>query len=301
MAMEGGILSSLMDEGKEGLIKPVVQLCYSRFKPCQGRVTFVLLFSSAAFLSGCAYLTGPSDRYPATTECIRTRMAEMKASPKGVSRPVIVIDGWLPAGGAGIIRRELVALTGATNGQIIKHSYLPACSTIESNARKVIEKIEKRWPNPDPEWTVEVDAVGYSMGGLIGRMAALEPGSGTKPRKRLRIRTLYTISSPHGGVGCWLGWIFLDEMSFKTSLYASGERHRFDATQAAAEYELLCYAQSNDWVVGENTAPPGYQSMRAKGTVVLSHSASAGNLRHIADIAARLRGEAPLLEAPPPQ
>jgi hypothetical protein len=225
-------------------------------------------------------------------------MAQMRASPKGVERPVIVIDGWLPIGGADTIQRELVALTGASRERIIKHKYLPVFSTLEGNARKVVEKVENRWPSPDPVWTVEVDAVGYSMGGLIGRMAALEPPSGTKPRKRLRIRSLYTISAPHGGVGWWLGWLFVDDMSFSASLYGGGTRRRLDAAQATAGYELICYGQGNDWVAGRNIAPPGYKPRRAPGTIFLSHGTSFGNYRHLADIAARLRGEAPLAHPP---
>jgi len=260
----------------------------------------VLLLCSAVLLGGCAYLTGPSDGYPTTSESIKTRMAQMKTDPKGIRRPVIVIDGWLPVGGVNTVQREVAVLTGVTKGLIVKHSYLPIFSTLEGNARRIVEKVEKRWPSPDPEWTVEVDAIGVSMGGLIGRVAALEPRSGTKPRKRLQIRTLYTISTPHGGVGWWLGWFFLDEMSFNTSLYASGSRRWLDAAQATAGYELLCYGQGNDWVAGRNTAPAGYQTVEARGTIIFSHASSYANYRHLADIAAGLRGEAPLVEAPLP-
>jgi len=290
-------LYTLVDEGGGHPIKFVAQHPSRRFKVRPGRVLSVLLLSSAALLGGCAYLTVPSDGYPATSESIRTRVAQMKADPKGVRRPVIVIDGWLPIGSADTMQRELAALTGATNGQFVKHSYLPAFSTLEGNAGRIVEKVERRWPSTDPEWTVEVDAVCFSMGGIIGRVAALEPRSGTQPRKRLQIRTLYTISTPHSGVGWWLGWVFVGEMSFNTSRYAGDNRRLLDAAQATAGYELLCYGQGNDWVAGRNTAPAGYQTMEARGTIILSHITSFGNYRHLADIAARLRGEAPLVEA----
>ncbi len=265
---------------------------------CPQRVVCLGLLGAAALLAGCAYLTGPSQGYPASSAALKTAMAQMKADPKGVARPVVVIDGWLPAGGSETMQRELIAMTGAGKERFVKHKYLPGFSTLESNARKIIEKVEQRWPSLDPEWTVEVDAVGYSMGGLIGRVAALPPGPGAKPRKRLRLRTLYSISAPHRGVNWWMGWFFLDEMSYKTSLYAGEARQQLDAAQRTAGYELICYGQGNDWLTGGKDAPEGYEVLRARGLLLMSHETSSGNRRHLADIAARLRGEAPLVNLP---
>src|SRR6185369_10092730 len=75
-------------------------------------------------------------------------------------------------------------------------------------ARTVIERVEATWPSDNPEETVEVDVVGVSMGGLVARWAALPPadrfreGAAHNPGatgKRLRIRNLYTLGTPHRG------------------------------------------------------------------------------------------------------
>ncbi|MHC4908235.1 MAG: esterase/lipase family protein [Planctomycetota bacterium] len=262
-------------------------------------LTIVFLLAVALAAGGCTNLTGPTDASPMSSADIRDEMTRMKAEPAELERPVAIIDGWLNLGGAAVIERELLLLTGADDDEFVRHSYALIFSSLESNARRTIELIEENWPSDDPEWTTEVDVVGYSMGGIIARVGALPPAEGQPPRKRLRIRRLFTIASPHRGVGPWLGWAMIDQMSWAASLYAGSYRAWLDEGLRDAEYELLCYGQGNDWVVGSNYAPPGYGSIRAGGQFVFSHITAYGNHRHLADIAARLRGEEPLSPTPP--
>jgi len=49
-----------------------------------------------------------------------------------------------------------------------------------------------------PACTSEVDVIGVSMGGVVGRCAAAPPPAG-RLGKRLKIARLFTISSPHRG------------------------------------------------------------------------------------------------------
>ena len=69
--------------------------------------------------------------------------------------------------------------------------------------RKLIDKVQRTWPSDDPAWTTEVDVVGFSMGGLVSRHAALPLDDGARgahgPTRRLKIRRLFTIATPHRG------------------------------------------------------------------------------------------------------
>ena len=250
------------------------------------KTLLIVLYLTLA-LGGCTYTTGPSKEYPLESEQIKAAVERMEADPKGVDRPVVVIDGWTMIGGGPTIRNQMIRLTGGTEEEIINHSYLLIFSTLESNASKIIDIVEERWPSDDPEWTTEVDVIGYSMGGVIGRVAAMPPRDEKKQRKRLKVKSLYTISAPHNGVGWWLGWIFIDEMSFKTSLYAGGYRQWLDEGISDCGYDLICYGQGNDWICGWNTAPKGWNPVRSTGTILFSHTTSYGNFRALADIAAR--------------
>ena len=249
-------------------------------------------------LGGCTTLTGPSKDNPLPKSELRADLEQMRAEPVELERPVVVIDGWLNYGGASIITRELKDLTGSDEDLFFKYHYPLIFSTLESNARKIVEIVEERWPSDDPEWTTEIDAVGFSMGGLIARVAAESPKNGKKPRKRLKVNRMFTIAAPHKGTGWWLGWIPVDQMSWAVSLYGGGYRTWLDERLVEADYEIYCYGQGNDWVSGNNFEATGHREIKARGQFMFSHTSSYGNYRHLADIAARLRGEDPIVPDP---
>lgn len=252
----------------------------------------------ALVLSGCTTLTGPSQDNPLSKSELRTEIEQMQAEPVALERPVIVIDGWLAYGGASVIKRELQDLTGGDGALFISYSYPLIFSTLESNAHNVVKIVEERWPSNDPNWTSEVDVVGFSMGGLIARVAAEEPRKNKKPRKRLNVKRMFTVSSPHKGTGWWIAWLPVDQMSWAVGLYGGGYRNWLDEKLLEANYELFCYGQGNDWIVGNNFEATGYPEIKARGLFFFSHINSYGNYRHLADIAARLRGEDPIIEVP---
>ena len=63
---------------------------------------------------------------------------------------------------------------------------------------KVIRQVDKVFMTEDSIWTVEVDVVAVSMGGLVARYAAA-PAAKVDRGRRLRIKRLFTISTPHLG------------------------------------------------------------------------------------------------------
>ena len=224
------------------------------------------------------------------------QLDRLRADPRPLDRPLVVLDGWhQPPLSAVGIRDRLVRLTGADPGQAIAISFFWSWS-IPSSARRTIDRVEQTWPSDDPDETVEVDVVGYSMGGIVARYAAdmwetLPPD--VRPAKRLNVRRVYTIATPHRGARL-ARWLPLDASAWAmrpTSVMLD----RLDAARSSATYELVCYTQTNDITVGaRNTAPPGMEPIWTPGTLIASHFTSRVNPHILLDIALRLRGDEPL-------
>ncbi|MFN7020972.1 MAG: esterase/lipase family protein [Phycisphaerales bacterium] len=219
--------------------------------------------------------------------------ARMSADPKpALARPVLVLAGWrawamMPRG----IARDLRRLTGVGPDAFLPIAF-PLSSDIPSIATEVCRNVERRWPSSDERWTVEVDVVAVSMGGLVARAAA---GERTRagPCKRLRIARLFTIGSPHRGA----------KLAERVRIDAASRQMRpgsaflrlLDEELARAEYELICYARLRDnWVGARRSAPHGRHPHWVSGQRILSHNLITQDRRIIADIARRLRGETPL-------
>ena len=129
-----------------------------------------------------------------TVEEGESAFEEMVRGARRFERPVVVIGGYLDPGvGAWVLAKNLRRLTTEPN-QVIE---VPLFSTMTFDAcrARVVEKVEARFPSANPERTVEVDVVGISMGGLAARDAA----TAREGERRLAVRRLFTISTPHGG------------------------------------------------------------------------------------------------------
>lgn len=229
---------------------------------------------------------------PVPTPDLRAELARMKDHPVEVARPIVVIDGWIPVGG-GAIKAEIRRLTGAGADQIELVSYAPGKS-LEHIADIVIREVEERWPSDDPIWTTEVDVIGFSTGGVVARLAALESQVDEgEPRKRLNLANLYSISAPHAGtVGISLS--LAPDRAARQMRPGSSTLAWLDEMQASTDYTMVCYGQLNDQVVSApHTAPEGQIPIWSYGRVLASHSQSARNRRILADIALRIRGEPP--------
>jgi hypothetical protein len=246
---------------------------------------------------GCSYLPGPSASYPASSAEVKAEWSRMVDEPTGLARPLVVIDGWLPLGG-GHIAAQMRRLTGASRDEVLVVSYGPG-ARLERIAELVVRRVEERWPSESPTLTREVDVIGFSAGGIVGRIAAL-PAEAPFDRKRLDVARMFTISAPHRGTIGYARWLAIDAAS-RQMRPGSALLGRLDAAQADAAYELVCYGQLHDGIVGaRHTAPPGLEPIWTPGLLLLSHSKSARNRRFLADIALRLRGEAPLAGEPLP-
>lgn len=239
----------------------------------------------------------------ATVENERRRM---RADPRPLGRPVVVLAGWrsfrLPAFG---LADKLAPLTSGRRTDFIAIAY-PWAGSVEAaagHARRVLTETFQAagagQQGPDPVAPVEVDVVGISMGGLVGRL--LEVRSALADPGPVRIRRLFTIATPHGGARL-ADRIALDRAA--RSMRAGSTLLRdLEAGTAESRYELICYAQLRDWWVGATRSSPAAGTMHwidAESPMdrALSHFTSFRRWPIVLDIARRLRGESPLAGVP---
>ena len=260
----------------------------ARALPCSGLVG---LFTPGEAVS----LTARNPDFDLTADEALEDWKRVEGHPIRLERPVVVLAGWremwpTPVSDlAGPIER----LTG---GDVLAVDY-PFAGDLRKLTGKVVDAVEARWPSGDADETVEVDVVGLSMGGLVARLAAIGGGGA----KRLNIKRLFTIATPHRGANmARLGFVDKATRDMRPGSALLGE---LDEALPSAAYELLCYARLNDVLVGAtNTAPPGRHPFWVSGSVMFSHVGSRKDPRIIADIVRRLRGEAPFARrgsAPP--
>jgi pimeloyl-ACP methyl ester carboxylesterase len=142
--------------------------------------------------------------------------------------------------------------------------------------------------------TVEVDVIGFSMGGLVARHAARPNSLG----KRLNIRRLFTISSPHRGAR--LASLPTVDQRMIDMRPGSAFLADLNSHLSEADYELLAYTRLGDMIVGpENAAPPGMSPWWvANASFSLAHISAGADPRILADIARRLRNEPPFTTTP---
>ena len=251
---------------------------------------------------------GADASYPLTREQIAAEHARLRRTPAGLSRPVVILNGYhTPPQVAWWARLQLSRLTSHRAGDFLTVSY-PTETRIERAAEKAITAVERRWPKGGGsdagagDGTIEVDVVGISMGGLVARFAAMEAERRTHPLRhhapgpsRLRIANLYTFATPHQG-------------SMRAALIAPDDAARdmqpmsrfLEAlNRAERPYPLVAYTQTRDNLIAPGAAaPPGESALVGTGSRMMSHFTVTHNPWFLADLARRLRREPPLLTPP---
>jgi hypothetical protein len=266
----------------------------------------------ATLTPGCIPMTqqGPTGS-SVTRASAAAELAHLSENPVPVKRPIVVLSGYHTlAMHAAPLASNIAKATSGKAEDVLLISY-PASSDIDAITESVIAQVDARWPSANSEATVPVDVIGVSMGGIIGRWAALPPekrnriGEGDSTLrhggKRLNIARLFTYASPHRGA-CLATSFSVDSAAVDlkpgSALLAALDQAWHEHT-----YELTCYAHTRDLIVGATrTAPPGMEPIWTEGTLMFSHMAVVHNPIFIADTARRLRGESPLIEPtePPP-
>ncbi len=254
-----------------------------------------LIALSWVLLVGCATQQNPS--FPVTTAEAKTALKEMRRDPQPLDRPVIIAAGLFDAGidvqqMAGTLRHMI-----SDDDMVVTASFMSLTTgTFDGCRDYLIDKVERTWGVTDTDETIEVDVIGFSMGGLVARHASRPRTDGGK---RLVIRRLFTISTPHRGANM-AGIPTLDDRTVDMRAGSVFLAELDDALQDA-DYTMYNYARLGDWVVGaENAAPPGRTAWWVPTPPLsFSHLGALNDPRIMADIARRLRGEPPLTTEPP--
>jgi len=256
----------------------------------------VILPLLAFFILGCGVSPRMNPAFPISDEHARDAWDALAQRRKPFDRPVLVLGGiYDPGLASSSIARKLRKSTPEET-QVIAVGY-PGFSTFDRCAQKAVDALERRFPSEDERETVDVDVVGYSMGGIVARFAALPNDTG---RKRLRVRRLFTIASPHRGARLAVLPIFFDP---RVSDMRAGSAllQRLDDHLVQQPYELTCYALLGDITVGaKNTAPPGmHPHWLPNPPLSLGHISAGFDKRLLLDIVKRLRGEETITQGEP--
>jgi hypothetical protein len=260
-----------------------------------------ITLATIAFLSGgCAGqdTTNPSFNVP--VDLAERQLASMRTEPAdaqpALQRPLVVLDGFgSPGIGAAVIKHMIGQ---RVRGTIVGVSY-PFAGSFDDCRRHVIDVVDHELGVAGDRETVEVDVVGASLGCTVALYAAIDdPALG----KRLKIRRLYTISSPLTGARLAESASWLSFAQLHRELHA-GSTFYDRLAKSPPTYEVVSYTRLDDDIVGERYASvPGHGVYwLPNGRFELAHAAAMDDPRIIADILRRLRGEAPLTgETPAP-
>jgi hypothetical protein len=264
------------------------------------RALLLLLVTCA---SGCSGDCPRNPSFPLKMADAKLAWKQMKNDPKPLDRPVIVLGGiYDPGIVAEHVAHELREIA-TPDAQVISLTFFEIHS-FDHCAQKLIDAVDRAFPTDDAQRTTEVDVVAFSMGGLVARWAAAErpplsdsedASQTTAIARRLRIGRLFTISTPHRGAK--LAWIPTFDQRVIDMRHDSAFLTALDAQ--STDYQLIPYARLGDSVVGaENAAPAGRNPWWLAPSFTLSHMLAGHDVRILADIARRLRGEEPFTTEP---
>jgi hypothetical protein len=244
---------------------------------------------------GCTMQPNPS--FPVTTAQAKAALSEMRRDPQPLERPVIIAAGLFDAGmDVQQMARTLRRVTD--DGDMVTTATFMSLTTGSFDGCRdfLIEKVERSWGTTGTGETIEVDVIGFSMGGLVARHASRPRTDGGT---RLVIRRLFTISTPHQGARM-ADWPTLDDRTIDMRT-GSEFLAELDDALPDADYTMYNYTRLGDWIVGaENAAPPGQTAWWVPTPPAsFSHLGAATDPRIMADIARRLRGDLPLTTEPP--
>jgi pimeloyl-ACP methyl ester carboxylesterase len=257
-------------------------------------VAALVLGLGICLVGGCASPTNPS--FPVTSNQANQAIAQMRANPVALQRPLVIIGGFADFNVSPPLFDNF--FKGLTRDSRIIPVSVGLCGNFADCRQTVIDAVQKACPSDDPNWTTEVDVVGASLGGLVGRYAAVPSRDPAHPR-RLRVARLFTISSPLSGATL-ANAIALTQFH-RDIKPGSPFLKALAASDAEARYQTYSYVHLGDEIVGQQYAAlPGHTPYwLANDSLLLPHPAAMMDSRILADIARHLRNE-PTFSRPPP-
>ncbi len=261
--------------------------------PSRARSAIIgLLLATAA--AGCATSTRVANpSFPVEKPQARQLLAAMHSRPRPLDRPVVVIGGIYDPGFQSRWLAGQIQSLSSSNSTVI-HVTCALDGSFDGCARRVIAAIDHAFPSTDSDQTIEVDVVGYSLGGVIARYAASD-ACAARLGRRLVIHRLFTICSPHRGATL----AAIPAVGQRIIDLRAGSEFLRHLNSTPRSYELVAYARLGDLVVGEeNTAPPGEVPWWVPRRGLGAHMGAARDPRIVADIGLRLRDESPMTREP---
>ena len=246
-------------------------------------------------LAGCS-TTPVNPSFPITQSQADQAIAEMRADPRPLPHPVLLVGGFLDPEVVPTYQKFFFKSV-SSDAKLIPVS-VGFCTSFAQCREKVIDAVDAACPNSDPKWTTEVDVVGASLGGLVARYAAAPSLDPTHPR-RLKIARLFSISSPQAGAELAQDAAITD---FHREIRPGSEFLRqLASSDASATYKIYPYVLLNDAIINDAyAAPPGMTAFwLPNDSPFPSHPAAMVDDRILADIARRLRDETPFSHDPP--
>jgi hypothetical protein len=245
---------------------------------------------------GCA---GPQRVNPSFSIPLADAERELKAmqqAPVEADRPLVILGGindpgYLPKK----MQREIGAALHGRSTTVI----YPFATRFEQCRRKVINTVDREFGVVSPDETVEVDVVAQSMGGVVALFSALpDPILG----KRLKIRRLYTISSPLNGARRANALAWISPVSLHRDLRTNSPLQDRLRTAGPVPFEVVSYSRLNDDTVGARYAclpeAPGVWWLD-NPPLSLPHTGCFSDPRIVGDIIRRLRNETPFTVGSP--
>ena len=252
-------------------------------------VAAVIACVGLSTLVGC--VSAPNPSFPVSTREAKHDLKRMSDNPEPLERPLVILAGWGDPGVADkYVQKRLSPVFD--DDRIIRISFGGA-GTFDECRDRVITAIDEAFPSDDPAWTIEVDVVANSMGGLIARYAS-DPDGG---ERTVRIARLYTISTPFLGADMARigGLQILRDMKPGSDFIQT-----LNSPDKPFDYEVIPYVRLGDqWIGEDNAAPPGMNPYWVSGQFMSpSHLFAYKDARILADIARRLREETPFTTPP---
>ncbi|MBT8486407.1 MAG: hypothetical protein HKO59_18010 [Phycisphaerales bacterium] len=252
-----------------------------------------LLLSLLLIIGGCT-ATPTNPTFALTERQARLAWDAMCDTPRPFERPVIVLGGIHDPGlVAPNVARHLREVSSEET-LVVPISFFTT-GTFDACRRRVLTVMDDTLPADDPEETTEVDVVAVSMGGLVARHAARAVAG----ERRLRVKRLFTIATPHRGAR--LAELPTFDRRILDMRSGSAFLARLNGNMHPDDPELFPYTRLGDAIVGpERTAPPHQTPWWVPNPpLTFAHLTAAHDPRILADIARRLRGEPPFAVTPP--
>jgi len=240
--------------------------------------------------AGCASTIDPS--LPATIDQGRAVLKKMEADPRPLPRPLVIIGGMLDPGYS-------TWFVGSQFHSISQHETIITVTLFDHLSfwgyrKEILDQVDKVLPADKNGRRPDVDVIGFSLGGLVARYAAIPQNDGRAP---LRIARLFTVSTPHRGSS------LAEDLPLLLTVQGELRYHSdriLEINNAPHDYPIYPYARLGDMTVGAaNASPPGEGVWWVYTPWFnLPHEGSPTDPRIMADIALRIRGEEPLSTLP---